>query len=789
MHQNPMEQYLQNVLSPNNEVRQNAEDHFNNLGRDQLAKQLLPYVNHEIYSQFSCVMLRKIVDEIEDSTAIEVYSHVKNFQNLKQVKHLIASIFKKYDFGFDGLTHSTLSICLEYAPKKFNLDQLMQIVHEKPDVDTFKGFCQYLIAVKPEPSVVHELVQNFITIMTDDYFEPMAEVADYVSTYLVPCYQMYLAKCFEYVAKDNQLALECATLFIEQNPEALKDQASINRYIELLLQWVCQVDLTDEEFANFEEGDAQSNNVVAEMALDRVSRALPESLLPLVLSSVNNMLTAKDWNVRLGAFMCLSSIAEGCVFSLKEELEDVVMLVTKYFKDPHPRVRYGAVHCIGQLATDMAPELSEMYHQVILNGLLETMNDNILRVSTHAANASMNVLEHLPKEESSLYISALMSQYSKLFQSNVPQVQQICIGAVATLADAAESQFVPYMQAIVPQFMEILNSLLTEPLADDNQYELRAKLVECLTLIALAVGRPSFDPFIEPMINILRHLNVRSVDPKSTDPLPSYLLSAWARMCRIIKKDFVPLLQECMPLVLSYASHTPSIEIIEPDEVGNFSQDDGWYVANLESNRVAVNTSQIEEMSTAVEMISIYAETLGSDFAPFANDCVDLCVPLIKFLFSDDVRLSSIRAIPKIVECLNRDQKEAAIPYIVKEYILALQNELDFELTSEFFVGLRLFVGQFGFCLDEEDLNSFYEVCVEMLTKLDENLRSRENELEHVYDEDIVGEDNTLFEMASTLQTLWKVAPDAVLNHYHMKIFPIVAEFLVFFIYLETCQL
>eukprot|EP00835_Amoeboradix_gromovi_P000319 NODE_11_length_46995_cov_0.451872.p2 type:complete len:788 gc:universal NODE_11_length_46995_cov_0.451872:18568-20931(+) len=784
--QTVMEQNLQSLLSPDNKVRNQAESYFDNADKQHLAVQLLQYVSNPQFTQICCALLRKMVDDLSDATAQQVFEQSKNFQDLKPVQFLIATIVKKYDFGFDGLTHASLAKCLEYAPKKFTLDQLMHIVHEKPDLDTFKGFCQYLIAVKPEPASVSELISSFINIMTEEYFEPMAEVADYTAAYLSPSYELYLSKCLQYIQLNSQLALECAVLYIEQKPESLVNHPIINRIIEQLLQWVCDVNLTDEEFAAFEEDDAQSNYIVAEMALDRLSRALVDALLPMVMNSLNSMLNDSKWNVRYGAFMCLSSIAEGCISSLTEEMDELVALITKYFTDPNPRVRFAAAHCIGQLATDLAPDLSEIYHSSIMNGLLHLMSDKVPRVAAHAANASMNILENLPKDESSLYIEPLMTQYAQLFGSNNRQIQQICISAVATLADAAEDKFIPYMPTIVPQFMSILTELVGE--LDMSHQELRAKLVECLTLIALAVKRPAFDPYLDQLITILRKFNVVKLDDSSLDPLPSYLLSAWARMCRVLKSDFAPLLPECMPLVLAYASHNPAIEIIEPDEVANFSKEDGWFVANVESNRVAVNTSQIEEMSTAVEMISIYAETLKNEFMPFSNDCIDLVVPLIKFLFSDEVRLASIRCIPKLVDCLNPQLQEAAIVYVIKEYISTLENEIDFELTSYIIGGLSSFILKFGYCLDEEDTALLFDTSVELLKQLNEQLANREEELSYAYDEDIVNEDNTLFELASLFQTCFKVHADYFVNIYHLKIYPVVYSFLVIICNVGTCK-
>lgn len=58
-----------------------------------------------------------------------------------------------------------------------------------------------------------------------------------------------------------------------------------------------------------------------------------------------------------------------------KNLEQVVSMVLKSFQDPHPRVRWAAINAIGQLSTDLGPELQEQYHHLVLPALASTMDD------------------------------------------------------------------------------------------------------------------------------------------------------------------------------------------------------------------------------------------------------------------------------------------------------------------------------------------------------------------------------------------------------------------------------
>lgn len=58
-----------------------------------------------------------------------------------------------------------------------------------------------------------------------------------------------------------------------------------------------------------------------------------------------------------------------------KNLEQVVTMVLNSFQDPHPRVRWAAINAIGQLSTDLGPDLQVQYHQRVLPALAASMDD------------------------------------------------------------------------------------------------------------------------------------------------------------------------------------------------------------------------------------------------------------------------------------------------------------------------------------------------------------------------------------------------------------------------------
>lgn len=79
------------------------------------------------------------------------------------------------------------------------------------------------------------------------------------------------------------------------------------------------------------------------------------------------MLGNSDWKQRHAALYTITCMAEGSLALMRLELQNILSLIQPHFMDPHPRVRYAAAHCIGQLCTDFAVSFSSFFHSISLS--------------------------------------------------------------------------------------------------------------------------------------------------------------------------------------------------------------------------------------------------------------------------------------------------------------------------------------------------------------------------------------------------------------------------------------
>jgi vesicle coat complex subunit len=85
---------------------------------------------------------------------------------------------------------------------------------------------------------------------------------------------------------------------------------------------------------------------------------------------------AEEGKRRHAALITIAQIAEGCAKVMTKNLDQVVGMVLNSFNDPHPRVRWAAINAVGQLSTDLGPELQNQLHHVVLPALASAMDDS-----------------------------------------------------------------------------------------------------------------------------------------------------------------------------------------------------------------------------------------------------------------------------------------------------------------------------------------------------------------------------------------------------------------------------
>lgn len=473
-------------------------------------------------------------------------------------------------------------------------------------------------------AVFNSLVQFCISVIQDkelndlcrqNALELMATFADYAPS-----------MCKKDPNYTNDMITQCLSLMTDLGED--DDDAS---------EWLAADDLDQEE--------SDLNHVAGEHCMDRLANKLGGLvILQPTFSWLPRMMQSMAWRDRHAALMAISAISEGCREQMIGELKQVLELVVPALKDPHPRVRWAGCNALGQMSTDFAPTMQKDYYDVVLTAILPVLDSPEARVKSHAAAALVNFCEEAEKSVLEPYLDNLLGSLFQLLQNEKRYVQEQALSTIATIADAAEKNFGKYYDSLMPLLVNVLRS------QGEKEYRLlRAKAMECATLIALAVGRERLGGDAQMLVELLGAIQQSITD--ADDPQAQYLMHCWGRMCRVMEKDFLPCLPTVMPPLLELASAKADVQILDSDEqVEQFQQDDGWELVPLRGKTIGIRTSSMDDKYMAIELLVVYAQVLEGDFAPWAAEIMEkIALPGLAFFFHDPVRVVSAKLVPYLL--------------------------------------------------------------------------------------------------------------------------------------------
>ena len=634
------------------------------------------------------------------------------------------------------------------------------LLHDK-EVEIQKYFSDLL------PHVVMITAESIEQADDQTLIKLLIDMAENVPKFLRPQLESIFEICMKVFSSTDvedswrHLALEVMVSLAENAAAMVRKKAEkyIQALVPLVLQMMTELE-DDEEWAvsdEIVEDDTSDNNVIAESALDRLACGLGgKAILPHIVSNIPNMLNNPDWKHRHAALMAISAAGEGCHKQMEAMLDNIMVGVLKYLMDPHPRVRYAACNAIGQMATDFAPVFEKKYHEQVIPGLLTLLDDvENPRVQAHAGAALVNFSEDCPKNILIRYLDAIMtkleailnSKFNELVEKGTKLVLEQVVTTIASVADTTEKDFVPYYDRLIPCLKYMIQNANTDELK-----MLRGKTIECVSLIGLAVGAEKFMSDASEVMDMLLKTHTEGSLPDD-DPQTTYLISAWARICKILGKQFEQYLPLVMGPVMRTAAMKPEVALLDNDEVQDIETDADWQFVNLgEQQNFGIRTAGLEDKASACDMLVCYARELKEGFANYAEEVVRLMVPLLKFYFHDGVRRAAAESLPYLLICAKikgQQYLENMWVYICPELLKAIETEPESEVIAELLHSLAKCIETLGAnCLTQESMQEVIKIVNrfmdEHFEKADKRVAARvEEDYDEAVEEQLAEEDET----------------------------------------------
>ena len=157
-------------------------------------------------------------------------------------------------------------------------------------------------------------------------------------------------------------------------------------------------------------------------------------------------------------------------------------------------------------------------------------------------------------------------------------------------------------------------------------------------------------PFANDVISVMLQIQTTQLEKKDAQRI--YLLSAWQRICLLMKANFAPYLKSVLPSIFSMALLNPEMGIGSGDALADLS-DVLKEIRPDENNEKKTNivTDEIEEKDVAIHMLSVFIDELGFAFAEYVEPASRVLMSLTKYTYNDSIRETCVSALPGLIKC------------------------------------------------------------------------------------------------------------------------------------------
>ncbi|KAH3757091.1 ARM family protein [Pelomyxa schiedti] len=475
-------------------------------------------------------------------------------------------------------------------------------------------------------------------------------------------------------------AMEVLISLIEEKPGLMRKQPNfITSLLSLLMRWLVSVE-DDAEWYQFDDDNTGTYSEVAEQALDRISCALGgKHVVPILFPEIQAFVSNNtDWKHRFASVLALSTCAEGCQYVLKNHIPEVLKFILGLLPDPHPRVRWMCLNCIGQFCSDLGPGFQKHHSSEIFTSTLPTSSDTCTRVQAALADMIAGYCETIEKQTLVPHLSAVLHHLLIMLQPQMNNVKLLesVIGSISAIVELVMNAFEPYYDTFAP----ILKNLMKSAKAKEYR-TIRGRAIECLSLMGVAVGKERFFKDAGEVMQEILHTPAIEAD----DPQMNYFEAAFARIAECLQQEFSQYLDLVMPSSLKRASVTANVQVF--DEKRSMQ---GWEMYRVGEKSIGIHTSVLEEKAEAIHILLVYATQLRHAFLPYVQAVTDIVLTAMDFIYHEGVRIEACTAAPVLIDCVRAYLEQQTNPdptplnvlfsAMVSALINALANEPDREV-------------------------------------------------------------------------------------------------------------
>ena len=710
-----------------------------------------PYLNSKICDLIQAVMV-KILDCEEEWPEIKnlAFSIINFDPNDKskmiQIRTLIKLITSGVGYMYDDIQEK-YSVLIPYLEKLFDSDIDMKVKTCAADlVNELISFCE-TDEENNELKYFKEIVKKiFNNIYKCTQMSNMPE--DCVRTFLEDCIdseriepslfypifpEMFSLSQVLILKKDyndekiRELAFELILNLVEVEEHLFvkKKKATqfLYQYLDLIFNYALEFEKeADQSWAvpsgniydsNME--DSSDDKIFFSLSLfDRVISCTGEEYCEKELKNLLNNYMNKSWEYQTVCFYFLTTYSN---FDQEfEKVSSLMKLIYESTSNPHPKLRFAAVHCLNKFCDNYNPSFqTDTIKDMIplLENILKT--ETILKIQCEIISTLTSFVTFTTSDALKPYMKELFELLFTLFQqNNIPLIiRKLVLESILEIISTMEEETKPF----APVAFDLLSSYFSEAFKTKSGYVLYGVLIECITSLGIYI-KDKYYKIVPDIVNCIIQI-VKGFDSDSFQPIRADLTNSLERLLPVLQENFKNLLPSLIETVLTLIKMRPQMSIsstpAQQFDINNILKDD----EEDKEDGKEIKTEETEELASSLSVLNTIIESVGEEFSQYVDKVEEEIFQLIDYKADTKVRSKSSKILPNLLNGIsNQEIKMQKGKKYISLLIKMIEKETDNHVCEKFFKHLREVIENGGQILNKTELNELFSKIAEIFGNL-----------------------------------------------------------------------
>ena len=522
--------------------------------------------------------------------------------------------------------------------------------------------------------------------------------------------------------------------------------------------------LSENEKISAEEWAIELNTEI--ISKDDVSMATEEHLcqillylgvkfmLPLFIGSITAALSSPKSNEQHAGLTAMAVLTEGCHDIFKNELPNILALITPLVETPNPRVLNDVIVVFGYLCDEFCPDIQTTYSTLVLNLIVKCLRHPMPKLQMNGVKCIQNYCSRLDehKEQAATitpFMEQILFEISKIFEwgitSNNFDMMCAVLNTLSTLASI--SSFEKYYGSFMPGLKK-----LTSMVGGDSQQQsiVRNLTVECIGYLLTSI-KDNQVMFASECQAIMESLLAMEDTLDVDDSLHSAMFKVYAQVAGCLKQNFV-YASRIIDRVIHGITAKVDYKMVDETETIPEGRQQSKFIklkVDLKLNggvkNLILNTDTLERKIEGTNLLVALAENMGPSFGPFVEKSMDAVVNHLSFKHSKHIRHNMQVMVKLMASCCQTTEQKLFVlgrtmPGLLSELVavLKLQQDEDIGLILEIVASVMPFCTEQMLTNLPQLLNSALAVTKQMVKEIESEYASKEmdEELQNEMDEE-----------------------------------------------------